>query len=181
MKRRHVRQQSYRFAEQRITLKDGLIYLIGGMIVFRVNDVYKALFEIDDLDNAVDNIGMAAIRDEVQKLNHKDLEKNEAVEKKLLARIKTRGDEWGVDFIQFSLTDCAPTAETANILNSVVGASLRIRALKAAATNLKISVNKLEPGLAAALIGIPIMATLPAMSMLHPASSKEKKTEESHD
>ncbi len=156
----HVRQQSYRFPEQHITLKDGLIYRIGGMVIFKVNDVYKALFEIESIDHSIDDLCMAAIRDELQKLNHEDLNDLDKVSKSLLERIKTRAGEWGIEILQFSLPECAPTPETANILNAALGVKLRLEALKKGLEAHKLTLQTVNPNLAAVLVGIPLTATI---------------------
>jgi regulator of protease activity HflC (stomatin/prohibitin superfamily) len=126
----HVRQQSYRFPAQHITLKDGLIYKIGGMVIYRVNNVYKALFDIENIDHSIDDLGMAAIRDELQQLRHEELSDLTTVSGNLLRRIRDRTTDWGIEVIQFSLPECAPTPETANLINAGLGVKMRLDALK---------------------------------------------------
>ncbi len=156
LQRHHVRQNSFKFNDQRIMLKDGLIFVIGAMILFRVNDIYKALFEIDNLDSSIDDIGMAALREVIQPLNHDDLQNIEEISKKLIERVKGKAGEWGVEVIQFSLTDCAPTPETANILNARIGVKMRVDALVEAVSEKNESLHLVDPSLAAALVGIPV-------------------------
>jgi regulator of protease activity HflC (stomatin/prohibitin superfamily) len=160
----HVRQQSYRFPEQHITLKDGLIYRIGGMVIFKVDDVYKALFEIENIDHSIDDLCMAAIRDELQKLNHEDLNDLDKVSKSLLERVMARASEWGIKILQFSLPECAPTPETANLLNAALGVKLRLEALKTGLEAHKLSLTTVDPNFAAVLVGIPLTATITSSS-----------------
>lgn len=160
LSKHHVRQQSYRFPEQRITLKDGLIYQIGGMIVFKVIDIYKALFEIDNIDRSIDDIGMAAIRDELQQVSHEELCNLEAISGKLHARLKARTSEWGVDVIQFSLPVCAPTPETANLINASLGVKLRLKALVDGLKEYGLTIKEVSHNLLAVLVGIPLTATV---------------------
>jgi regulator of protease activity HflC (stomatin/prohibitin superfamily) len=49
----HVRQQTIRFDNQEIMIKDGLIFSVNAAVIFRVTDIYKALFEIEDLHTGV--------------------------------------------------------------------------------------------------------------------------------
>ena len=51
--RRHVRQQTIELNEQEVILKDNTIWVVSAVVFFRVKDIYKALFEIDDLDGGV--------------------------------------------------------------------------------------------------------------------------------
>lgn len=161
LRRHHVRQNSYRFAEQRIMLKDGLIFTVSGMVVFKVDDVYRALFEICNIDQSIDDIAMAAVRDEVGALNHDELKDTAAISNRLVERIRKRCDEWGIQVIQFSLTDCAPTPETANLLNAEIGLRLRVEALeKVLKGRTDALFTKFNSTLIAALIGVPVMTSL---------------------
>ncbi|MFA6158815.1 MAG: SPFH domain-containing protein [Candidatus Paceibacterota bacterium] len=158
--RHHVRQNSFRFDDQRIMLKDGLIFTVGAMILFRVTDIYKALFEIDNLDSSIDDVGMAALREVIQPLNHGDLQDIEEIKKKLIERVKVRTKDWGIEVFEFSLTDCAPTPETANILNAKVGVQMRVEALNEALSKVSAELRSLDPSLAAALVGIPVAVSI---------------------
>lgn len=156
----HVRQESYRFPEQLITLKDGLIYRISGMVIFKVVDVYKALFDIESVDRSIDDLGMAAIRDELQQLNHDELRDLDKTSKKLLDRIKGRTTEWGIEVLQFSLPECCPTPETSNLINASLGVKLRLEALKDGLERHNLTLSSVHPNLAAVLVGIPLTATI---------------------
>lgn len=160
LRRRHVRQQTRHFPYQRIKLKDGLIFNVEAIILFRVKDVYRALFEVDDMDTTVDDIGMTIVRDEISNRTHSELEQNGAISDKLLQQIKPFAEQIGIEVIRFGLTDCAPTAETANLLNAETAVKLRLEALKKACVNEKCSWDSLHPSLAAALIGIPLTANV---------------------
>ncbi|MGD1069320.1 MAG: SPFH domain-containing protein [Bryobacteraceae bacterium] len=59
----HVRQQTIRFDNQEIMIRDGLIFRINAAVIFRVNDIYRALFEIEDLHTSITDIGMGILRD----------------------------------------------------------------------------------------------------------------------
>ena len=47
LKRHHVRQQSAQFKNQKIMTKDGLIFSVSAMVMYRIRDVYNALFQIE--------------------------------------------------------------------------------------------------------------------------------------
>ncbi len=159
LQRHHIRQQSRRCADQHVTLKDGLIYRIGGMVIFKVVDIYKALFEIDNIDDSIDELCMAAIRDELQPIGHEELSDLETISRRLKARVETRAREWGVEILQFSLPECAPTPETANLINAALGVELRLRALEAGFRKRNISWDSVPANLVAVLVGTPMVAT----------------------
>ena len=66
--RRHVRQQTIELNEQEVILKDNTIWVVSAVVFFRVKDIYKALFEIDDLDGGVRNLCMGELRTVLQHL-----------------------------------------------------------------------------------------------------------------
>ena len=65
-----------------------MIFQVSAMLLFTVTDVFKAMFEIDDLDNAVDTFGQAILREELSSRSHKDLANHETIGKALLDRIR---------------------------------------------------------------------------------------------
>ena len=155
----HVRQQSYRFPEQRVVLKDGLIFKICGMTIFRVVDVYRALFEIENVDNSIDDLCMAAIKDEVEQLTHEQLAQRDALSDRLRNMVKVRAAEWGIEILQLSLPECAPTPETANLLNARLGVKMRLDALEEGLKEHGLTIETVSPNLAAVLVGIPLVAS----------------------
>ncbi len=161
LRTRHVRQQTLHFDRQRILLKDGLIFTVSAIVLFRVTDVYKALFEIDDLDQSVNDLCMSVLREELSQHDHGSLaEQQEQISEKLLEAVKEFSEKWGIEFVRFSLTDCAPTPETANLINAEVGASLRVKALQEAAKLLDTEVSEIDHTFAAVLVGFPLVASL---------------------
>jgi regulator of protease activity HflC (stomatin/prohibitin superfamily) len=171
----HIRQQSYRFANQRITLKDGLIYEVGGMVIFRVCDVYKALFDIENIDKSIDDLGMAAIREVLGQRTHEEVVDVGEISKELIERVRSRAAEWGVEIIQFSLPVCAPTPETANLINASLGVNLRLSALKNELGKEGFNLKNFNPTLAAVLVGVPLTASvIPSEVVVHQAGEHEK-------
>lgn len=161
LKRRHVRQQTLQFEKQRILLPSGLIFEVSATVIFRVKDIYKALFDIDELDASLQDYCMAVLRDEFsQHERHEDLARTEEVSERLIERVRIRADEWGVEFISFSLTNSAPTPESAQLVGAKIGALLRMEALAAAAGGHGFTVHSLPPGLASVLVGIPVVASI---------------------
>ena len=160
LKRHHVRQQTHRLSDQEVMIKDGLIFNVSAVVIFRVTDIYKALFEIDVLDKSIVDLCMGIMRDVLTEKKYDELANMEDISNELLRRLKEKASEWGVEFIQFNLTDCAPTKDTAAIVSVEAGVRLKMAALKKAAEELECEVNELPPELAAALVGIPMVTSL---------------------
>ncbi len=157
LKRHHVRQETIRFNHQQIMIQDGLIFNVSAIVIFRIKDVYKALFEIENLKYSIEDLGMGILRDEVSKRNYTELEETEKISQTLLQVIRTKAEEWGIEFIQFKLTSCAPSAESAQLIFSKIGVKFKLEALVEAANT--ISTLDLDSGIASVLVGTPLVAT----------------------
>jgi regulator of protease activity HflC (stomatin/prohibitin superfamily) len=152
--RRHVRQQTIELNEQEVILKDNTIWVVSAVVFFRVKDIYKALFEIDDLDGGVRNLCMGELRTVLQQLPRYDAIKEiDAVSRALMESVARRADEWGIEIIDFRLTNCMPTPETATFVTAQTAVSARVKALQDAGV-------MHDPQLAAALLGAPVVASL---------------------
>ncbi len=160
LQRRHVRQQTINFESQKIMVKGGLIFEVSAMVVFKVNDIYKALFEIDNLDAAIMDLCMGMLRDTLSPYEHDKLFDTKAISDSLLNDLTKVAKTWGVEFITFKLTNCAPTAETAQYVMAKTGAALKAAAIQAAAEEIGMDINSLNPALAAVMAGIPLVASV---------------------
>lgn len=157
--RHHVRQQTIRFDRQRIMLNDGLVFYVTAIVIFRVIDVYKVMFEIDDLDGSLEDLAMGILRDELAARAYTELGSHE-ISRRLVEHLRETSQAWGIELLEFRLVDCAPTSETANLLNAEVGARLRSAALGEAAKSFGIRLGDLSPLLGAVLVGTPLVASI---------------------
>jgi regulator of protease activity HflC (stomatin/prohibitin superfamily) len=158
LQRRHVRQQTLRFDRQNVMLNNGMIFEISAVVIFRVNDVYKAMFEINGVEESIEDLSMGVLRDQMSVLDHEGIVETEDISKKLLSELKVKADEWGIDFIQFKITHCAPTAESASIVNAKAGTKLKVEALLEAIEGRNVN-ERIDPNLAAVLLGFPLVAS----------------------
>ena len=180
LKRHHVRQQTMRLDDQRIVIKDGLIFVCEAVILYKVTDIYKAMFEIDDVDDSIEDIGMKCLRNVLQSCNHGDLSDFDKISSRLVESIRVHTSNWGIHIIEFGLTSSAPTPESANLLNASIGVELKLQALEEAYERRKIDFRKVDPLLAAVLVGMPLVASItskhgPAESTVTSPSKDEEK------
>ncbi len=161
LRKRHVRQQPIPLDEQVVTLKSGLSFRVAGVMYVRVKDIYKALFDITELDLSLKELGMGALRDSVGDHNdHQDLADTKKIAEKLRDDIGDQTNEWGVKTALFRITVCAPTSESAVIVNLEAAAKAKQKAIDAAANTLGMEVSELvECGYAAVIAGVPLVAS----------------------
>jgi regulator of protease activity HflC (stomatin/prohibitin superfamily) len=151
--KRHVRQQTITLDNQEILLKDNSIFIVSAVVFFRVEDIYRALFEIDELDLAVRNFCMETLRSVLQGIEETDGIKDiEGISKKLEQAAESRIQEWGIKLVKFGLVNCAPSRETASFITALPAVRARVEALRSQ----RIS----DPMMAAALLGAGTINTL---------------------
>lgn len=178
LKRRHVRQQTMRFDRQEIFIAGELVFIVSAIVRFRVRDIYKALFEVDALDDCISDRCMGVLRDVLQEKKHDEMRHTEKISQELLTLMKVMEDEWGVEFLDARLTSCAPTQNSAQILSSSTSAELKAKAALDAAEKLGGKPVELQ-GILSAIVGAPV-ATNASMHLqpVNRSSSNGKSEEE---
>jgi len=161
--RRHIRVQTIELPQQTITIKNGLSYIVDAVIRFQVKDIYKALFVVDNLDQTMNNVAMAELRDVLTPYEDAvAMADVQGMSTKLTSKIKDHSEIWGVEIEQFSIVSCVPTPESQQIVNVAAGVTNRIKALIEGFQELGIDKGQigLFPQLAAALVGIPVATAI---------------------
>lgn len=158
LKRRHVRQQTLSFDEQEIFIQDDLVFIVSAIVRFRVTDIYKALFEVDDLDQCINDLCMGLLRDVLQVKKHDEMRNTEKISAELLEHMKKVENEWGIKFLDARLTSCAPSDNSAQILSSKASAEIKALAALQAAKTLGAKPKELQ-GLLAGIVGTPVMTS----------------------
>lgn len=149
----HTREQPLTLSDQQILLKDKSVFSVGAAVYFRIDNAYKALFEIDEVELALKNYCMGVLRDILQNLDDADaIADTKKLSVQILEQVKTKGLTWGIRITDFKIMDCAPTAETASYINAGAAVTARKKALDDA----KIK----DPMMAAALLGAQAVNTV---------------------
>jgi len=102
---------------------------------------------------------MGILRDVFTGRDHTNLNQTKEISALLLEELKEKAQQWGVEFLQFNIIDCAPTPETAQIIIAKAGVMLKAEALEELAKKRGIRVEELNPTLAAVLVGVPLVAS----------------------
>lgn len=116
LRRVHVRRTTLSLAMQTITLKDNLSYEVQAVVLFRVTDVYHALFEMADLYQSVKDIGGTILREQLSAKASSNLHDLKAVSEELKRSLQEATSSWGIEILSFQLADVSPTPETARVL-----------------------------------------------------------------
>jgi len=158
LRRRHVKTQTLRFDKQKITLKNGMSFNFQSSTLFKVVDIYKALFEVDGLNKVIEEFVLGKINAIASaSQTYTELLDAGEVSKKILEGLQSQSEDWGVEFKEFNITTLAPSnAETSNLI-------LLDKRIDTAVKSLK----KHFPGdlprssnLMAAVIGVPVAVSV---------------------
>lgn len=165
----HVRQRTMHCGNQQVTLADKTVFTVDAVLIYRVGDtaqkLYQSLFEVTNLDEAVRLYCIGVLREVVQRRSYDNLlgEHVEEISEELKARVQGQLEFWGVEALSFKLADLSPYADTIGVIQSGAAAQFRAGALVEAAELLGYgSVQEVPSAVAAALIGVPVVASVQA-------------------
>ena len=156
----HVRQRIINLPSQVLTLPDRSIFDVSAVLRVSVQDtpqdLYSALFATNGLNNALEDAGLAAVRDVLLECQLDNLlGERVSLEDKLLAALAPVVAEWGVKVESFKLSDCDPDIETAKLIQLGAAGKAKVAAAQEAATELGYqSAKELPDAWVAAIAGV---------------------------
>jgi len=112
----HVRETTTELRPQKVILKDNYILHVSAVVVYKVVDARKAMYNIAHVDKAVGDIAMTVLRHQFAQLEYAGLNNFEEINQALLTDLCELTANWGVEFIHFRVSDLEPTPETAELL-----------------------------------------------------------------
>jgi len=124
----HVRETTTELNPQTITLKDNYIIRVSAVLVYKVVDPAKALYNISKVNEAVVDIAMTVLRHEFAKQTWKNVQDFDKINQELLVDLKNLTTTWGVKFLHFRVSSLEPTEETTELLLLVAKAKKQIEA-----------------------------------------------------
>ena len=159
----HTRERTINMIDQSVTLADGFVQNVSATVLYRIVDPYKGLFVVENLHQCLENMGLMVIEKDLGRKTYADLQ-NQAKDGWLSAdaiiKLQELADRWGVEILEFGLTDNKVIPEQAQLLTMAVGAKLKLSALRELATALGFeSITDIDSGLAAAFVGYPLVVS----------------------
>lgn len=101
-----VKPRVISFKSRSLMTKDGKNVVVGLTMTMRIVDIRKALLEVHDADNCIDDIGNLVAARTIQQFNYVDLT-SELFDSELLYNSRERGLEFGIDIIDIGLNEIA--------------------------------------------------------------------------
>jgi erythrocyte band 7 integral membrane protein len=109
--------------EQTVLTKDNLSIKIDGVVYYTITDIDKAIFKVQDVNKAVEQLALVALRGVFgHKLMQECLEQREELAQAIEKIVSEKTNDWGVDVNMIQITDIVIPENIKNILSSAATA-----------------------------------------------------------
>ena len=104
-----LREQVYDFPKQSVITKDNVTTTINALLYFQIVDPMKAIYEIDNLPNAIEKLTQTTLRNVIGELElDETLTSRDTINSKLRAVLDDATNKWGVKVNRVELQDITP-------------------------------------------------------------------------
>lgn len=124
-----LREQVYDFPEQSVITKDNVTTRINALLYFQITDPFKAVYEIDNLPNAIEKLTQTTLRNVIGELElDETLTSRDTINSKLRAVLDDASNKWGVKVNRVELQDITPPETVRNAMEQQMQAERERRA-----------------------------------------------------
>ena len=104
-----LREQVYDFPSQQVITRDNVTTEINALLYFQITDPKKAVYEIDNLPNAIEKLTQTSLRNVIGELElDETLTSRDTINTKLQAILDDATNKWGVKVNRVDLQDITP-------------------------------------------------------------------------
>ena len=148
-----LREQVYDFPKQSVITKDNVTTTINALLYFQIIDPVKAVYEIDNLPNAIEKLPQTTLRNVIGELElDETLTSRDTINSKLRAVLDEASNKWGVKVTRVELQDITPPNSVRDAMERQMQAERERRAQVLKATGDKEALILESEGKKAALI-----------------------------
>ena len=124
-----LREQVYDFPEQNVITKDNVTTRINALLYFQIVDPVKAVYEINNLPNAIEKLTQTTMRNVIGELElDETLTSRDTINAKLRNVLDEATNKWGVKVNRVELQDITPPASVRNAMEQQMQAERERRA-----------------------------------------------------
>lgn len=124
-----LREQVYDFDKQNVITKDNVQTEINALLYFQIVDPFKAVYEIDNLPNAIEKLTQTTLRNIIGELElDETLTSRDTINTKLRAVLDDATNKWGVKVTRVELQDITPPASVLQAMEKQMQAERNKRA-----------------------------------------------------
>lgn len=148
-----LREQVYDFPKQSVITKDNVTTTINALLYFQIVDPVKAVYEIDNLPNAIEKLTQTTLRNVIGELElDETLTSRDTINSKLRAVLDDATNKWGVKVTRVELQDITPPDSVRDAMERQMQAERERRAQVLKATGDKEALILESEGKKAAII-----------------------------
>ena len=104
-----LREQVYDFPSQQVITRDNVTTEINALLYFQITDPKKAVYEIDNLPNAIEKLTQTSLRNVIGELElDETLTSRDTINSKLQVILDDATNKWGVKVNRVELQDIIP-------------------------------------------------------------------------
>lgn len=104
-----LREQVYDFSRQNVITKDNIQMQINALLYFQIVDPFKAVYEINNLPNAIEKLTQTTLRNIIGEMElDQTLTSRDTINTKLRAVLDDATNKWGIKVNRVELQDITP-------------------------------------------------------------------------
>ena len=124
-----LREQVYDFDKQNVITKDNIQMKINALLYFQIVDPFKAVYEINNLPNAIEKLTQTTLRNIIGELElDQTLTSRDTINTKLRAVLDDATNKWGIKVNRVELQDITPPESVLNAMEKQMQAERNKRA-----------------------------------------------------
>ena len=125
-----LREQVYDFDKQNVITKDNIQMQINALLYFQIVDPFKAVYEIDNLPNAIEKLTQTTLRNIIgeMELDH-TLTSRDTINSKITAILDEATDKWGIKVNRVEVKNIIPPREIQEAMEKQMKAEREKRAV----------------------------------------------------
>lgn len=130
-------------AKQSVITMDNLNLEIDAVVYFKVNDVSKAIYNVDDYAQSIPSLAQTTLRAIVGEMPFTEVNANRAsINNKIEKELDSQTQAWGIDILRVELQDVSPSNDVQDAMDKVVTAEREKEATITQAAALKESAKE---------------------------------------
>lgn len=109
--------------KQTVITKDNLNLGIDAVVYFKVKDVKKSIYNVDDYMGSIPSLAQTTLRSIIGELDFTEVNaQRQIINQKIEKELDSQTQEWGIDILRVELQDVRPSAEVQHAMDKVVTA-----------------------------------------------------------
>lgn len=136
----------YDFPQIKVVTKDRLIVELNGFLFFKIVDPMKAVYSINDLYQAIEQLCVTSVRDVISSMTLDDaIEGKLIIQANIFKDFKTCADSWGVKVTKFDIQSLTPSRDVLHSIEMMAKSRRETQAkLETETVKNKIALAKIE-------------------------------------